>query len=57
MEFFYVPLGSRGFLLRVGTVLLGLWGGLIYELSRRRRELVPAHPSLSILLAEMVATD
>jgi hypothetical protein len=37
--------------------LLGLWGSLIYELSRRRRELVPAHPSLSILLAEIITSE
>ena len=54
---FYVPLGSRGVLIRAGTLLLGLWGGLIYELARRRRELVPAHPSLSIILAEMIAAE
>jgi hypothetical protein len=57
VEFFYIPLGSRGFLLRAGTFLLGLWGGLIYEMARRRRELVPAHPTLSILLAEMIAAE
>jgi hypothetical protein len=37
--------------------MLDLWGGLIYELARRRRELVPAHPHLSILLAEMITVD
>ena len=28
---FYVPLGPRGLLFRIGTFLIGIWGGLVYE--------------------------
>lgn len=37
---FYVPLGPRGLILRVGTSLIGVLGGLIYWWASRRRELV-----------------
>jgi hypothetical protein len=54
---FYVPLGPRGLLLRVGTFVIGIWGGLVYWLACRRRELVPADPSLSVGLTEIIAAD
>jgi hypothetical protein len=38
---FYVPLGPRGLLLRVGTFVIGILGGLTYGLAcRRRRSLI-----------------
>ncbi len=27
---FYVPLGPRGLLFRIGTFVIGIWGGLVY---------------------------
>ena len=36
---YYVPLGPRGLLLRVGTSLIGVLHGLIYWHSSRRRRL------------------
>jgi hypothetical protein len=54
---YYVPLGPRGVLIRVGTFLLGLWGGVIYEVARRRRELVPSNASSPLVLAEIMASD
>ena len=41
---FYVPLGPRGFLLRIGTFLIGVFGGLVYRQAARRRALLPANP-------------
>ena len=35
---FYVPLGPRGLLFRLGTFVIGIWGGLVYRLAYRRRE-------------------
>ena len=34
---FYVPLGPRGILFRVGTLIVGVSGGLIYWWASRRR--------------------
>ena len=34
---FYVPLGPRGILFRIGTALIGLIGSTIYRQGRRRR--------------------
>ncbi len=36
---FYVPLGPRGFLFRIGTFVIGIWGGAVYRLASRRRGL------------------
>ena len=35
---FYVPLGPRGVLLRIGTFVIGIWGGLVYGRASRRRQ-------------------
>lgn len=40
---YYVPLGPRGLMLRFGTALLGVLGGLVYLRASRRRALLP-HP-------------
>ena len=34
---FYVPLGARGFLFRLGTFVISIWGGLVYRLAYHRR--------------------
>jgi hypothetical protein len=36
---FYVPLGPRGWLLRIGTFLIGVMGGIVYRIASRRRAL------------------
>ena len=38
---FYVPLGPRGILFRLGTMIIGVSGGLVYWWASRRRALVP----------------
>jgi hypothetical protein len=37
---FYVPLGPRGLLFRIGTFVIGIWGGLVYGRASRRRGLM-----------------
>jgi hypothetical protein len=54
---FYVPLGPRGFLLRVGTFLIGVFGGMVYRQAARRRALLPTNPHLTLGLAEFVPAD
>ncbi len=39
---FYVPLGPRGLLFRIGTFVIGIWGGLVYGLAVRRRRFMRA---------------
>jgi hypothetical protein len=41
---FYVPLGPRGVLFRLGTFVIGIWGGVVYRLASRRRALVVRIP-------------
>ena len=41
---FYVPLGPRGLLFRLGTLVIGIWGGLVYRLAYRRRTIVISNP-------------
>ncbi len=36
---FYVPLGPRGLLLRIGTFVIGIVGGVVYRVASRRRAL------------------
>ena len=54
---FYVPLGARGFLLRVGTFVIGVIGGVVYRKAARRRALFPTAPPLPLALAETFAAD
>ncbi len=54
---FYVPLGARGFLLRVGTFVIGILGGMAYRQAARRRARIPYSPPLSVALAENLATE
>jgi hypothetical protein len=41
---FYVPLGPRGLVFRLGTFVIGIWGGLVYRLAYRRRAIVLGNP-------------
>jgi hypothetical protein len=41
---FYVPLGFRGHLFRIGTFVIGIWGGLVYGRAYRRRGMMAASP-------------
>ena len=41
---FYVPLGPRGLLFRLGTFVIGIWGGLVYGRACRRRALMMRPP-------------
>ena len=41
---FYVPLGPRGMLFRLGTFVIGIWGGLVYRLAYRRRAIMMSNP-------------
>lgn len=34
---FYVPLGLRGLILRIGTLLIGIWGAVVYRINYWRR--------------------
>jgi hypothetical protein len=46
---FYVPLGPRGLLFRLGTFVIGIWGGLVYRLASRRRSIMmPCPASFSV---------
>ena len=54
---FYVPLGARGFVLRLGTILIGIFGGLAYRKAVRRRELMPSDPLVMLALAEILALE
>lgn len=54
---FYVPLGIRGFVLRLGTFLIGILGDLAYHKAARRRQVMPADPPLALALAELLAME
>ena len=56
---YYVSLGSRGILLRIGTSVIAVLGGLVYWRASRRRRLSPAPLTAVILLPEFhrTATD
>jgi hypothetical protein len=41
---FYVPLGPRGLIFRLGTFVIGIWGGLVYRLAYRRRIIMVNNP-------------
>ena len=41
---FYVPLGPRGLLFRLGTFVIDIWGGLIYRLAYHRRPIILSEP-------------
>lgn len=45
---FYVPLGPRGLVFRIGTVLIGILGGVVYRAASRRRAFAPIPQPLTI---------
>jgi hypothetical protein len=47
---FYVPLGPRGLILRIGTTIIGVMGLFIYWRQSRRRALVPLPMPAPIVL-------
>ena len=49
---YYVSLGSRGILLRIGTRVITILGGLVYWRASRRRRLSPTPLAAVILLPE-----
>ena len=54
---YYVPLGPRGLLIGAGTTLLRIYGGLVYEVLRRRRAPGHINPSLPVALLDLMAVD
>ena len=49
---FYVPLGIRGVLFRIGTALIGVMGGWVYWRASRRRAVLLAAVPVSDLIAD-----
>jgi hypothetical protein len=61
---FYVPLGPRGLLFRLGTFVIGIWGGLVYRLACSQREFIVtsarSFPSVNLeprIYTSVAATD
>jgi hypothetical protein len=50
---FYVPLGPRGLIFRLGTLLIGAMGGVVYWRAFRRRALVAVPVPLAFDLPEL----
>jgi hypothetical protein len=50
---FYVPLGPRGLLFRIGTFVIGICGGLVYGRACRRRDMMmPGRQPLTISIPD-----
>lgn len=49
---YYVPLGPRGALLRIGTFLIDVLGKLVYSRAYRRRDHRAPDPILTISLPD-----
>ncbi len=54
---FYVPLGPRGFLFQLGTLVIGVLGGLSYWLDRGNRDRQFARQIALVPLTVKVALD
>jgi hypothetical protein len=54
---FYVPLGPRGVLLRLGTFLIGIWGGLVYRVNSWRRGAIVQSPEPFVLTCQTEAAE
>jgi hypothetical protein len=61
---FYVPLGPRGLLFRLGTFVISIWGGLVYRLACSQRKItvtsVRSFPSVNLkprIHTSVAATD
>jgi hypothetical protein len=50
---YYVPLGSRGILLHLGTSLIGFFGGLVYWTGSVRRRISGIPLSVAVELPEL----
>ena len=50
---YYVPLGPRGILLRIGTRLIAVLNGLVYWHGCRRRRKTAAPSTVPVLLPEL----
>lgn len=49
---YYVPLGPRGAILRIGTFMIDVVGGFIYSRAYRRRDHRAPDPVLTITLPD-----
>lgn len=49
---YYVPLGPRGTILRIGTFLIDVLGGFVYARASRRRDQLAPDPILTISLPD-----
>jgi hypothetical protein len=54
---FYVQLGPRGGVLRVGTFLIGIMGSLAYRQTYRRRDMGFSNPTLPLHLLDALAAE
>jgi hypothetical protein len=54
---FYVPLGPRGGVLRFGTFLIGIVGGVAYRQTCRRRDMAFSNPTLPGHLLDALAAE
>lgn len=50
---YYVPVGSRGVILRFGTLLTSLFGSFTYWRASRRRALLPINPVFTLNVPEI----
>ena len=53
---YYVPLGSRGIVLRLGTSLIGFFGGLVYWTASVRRRMIGIPLPVAVELPELEAS-
>ena len=54
---FYVPLGPRGLLFRIGTFVIGIWEAWSTGRLPAAVNAFASNPSLSVALAEILATE
>ena len=54
---FYVPLGTRGGVFRLGTFLIGIMGGMAYRKAYRRRESAFENPTLPMALLDSLHAE
>ncbi|APW59424.1 hypothetical protein [Paludisphaera borealis] len=54
---FYVPLGPRGGVLRLGTFVIGILGGMAYRQTCRRRDMAFSNPTLPVHLLDALAAE
>jgi len=54
---FYVTLGPRGGVLRIGTFVIGILGGLAYRKTCRNRDMAFSNPTLPAHLLDVLAAE